>query len=133
MGFSRQKYWSGLPCPPPGDLPDPGIEPGPPVSQADYLPPGKPSILVYSPLVFFPIQMSFGGGLKDRERVLLNWGVVGDFPQLLKDSFFKQTFIICIKVVYAHIEKKRNCCQRFQDRDHLISCSPQSHPTKQPL
>ena len=27
MGFSRQKYWSGLPCPPPGDLPKPGIEP----------------------------------------------------------------------------------------------------------
>ena len=26
-GFSRQKYWSGLPCPPPGDLPNPGIEP----------------------------------------------------------------------------------------------------------
>ena len=27
MGFSRQEHWSGLPCPPPGDLPDPGIEP----------------------------------------------------------------------------------------------------------
>ena len=27
MGFSRQEYWSGLPCPPPGDLPDSGIEP----------------------------------------------------------------------------------------------------------
>ena len=27
MGFSRQEYWSGLPCPPPGDLPDPGVEP----------------------------------------------------------------------------------------------------------
>ena len=27
VGFSRQEYWSGLPCPPPGDLPDPGIEP----------------------------------------------------------------------------------------------------------
>ena len=27
MGFSRQEYWSGLPCPPPRDLPDPGIEP----------------------------------------------------------------------------------------------------------
>ena len=27
MGFSRQKYWSGLPCPPPGDLPDPEVEP----------------------------------------------------------------------------------------------------------
>ena len=28
MGFSRQEYWSGLPCPPPRDLPDPGIKPG---------------------------------------------------------------------------------------------------------
>ena len=27
MGFARQEYWSGLPCPPPGDLPDPGIKP----------------------------------------------------------------------------------------------------------
>ena len=27
MGFSRHEYWSGLSCPPPGDLPDPGIEP----------------------------------------------------------------------------------------------------------
>ena len=27
MGFFRQEYWSGLPCPPPGDLPDPRIEP----------------------------------------------------------------------------------------------------------
>ena len=27
LGFSRQEYWSGLPCPPPGDLPDPGVEP----------------------------------------------------------------------------------------------------------
>ena len=27
MGFSRQEYWNGLPCPPPGDLPDPRIEP----------------------------------------------------------------------------------------------------------
>ena len=32
--ISRQEYWSGLPCPPPGDLPDPGIEPTSPVSPA---------------------------------------------------------------------------------------------------
>ena len=31
-GFSRQEYWSGLPCPPPGDLPDPGTEPKSPMS-----------------------------------------------------------------------------------------------------
>ena len=45
MGFSRQGYWSGLPFPSPGDLPDPGIEPSSPVMQADALtsePPGKP-------------------------------------------------------------------------------------------
>ena len=29
VGFSRQEYWSGLPCPPPGDLPDPGVSPQP--------------------------------------------------------------------------------------------------------
>ena len=47
MGFSRQEYWSGLPFPSPGDRPDPGIEPGSPILQADTStsePPGKPSI-----------------------------------------------------------------------------------------
>ena len=38
MGFSRQEYWSGLPCPLPGDLPNLGIKPGSPALQADSLP-----------------------------------------------------------------------------------------------
>ena len=45
MGFSRQKYWSVLPCPPPGDLPNSGIKTRSPTFQADSLlsePPGKP-------------------------------------------------------------------------------------------
>ena len=45
MGISRQEYWSGLPFPSPGDLPDPGIELGSPALQTDALPsepPGKP-------------------------------------------------------------------------------------------
>ena len=37
MGFSRQEYWSGLPFPSPGDLPDPGIKPGSPALEADAL------------------------------------------------------------------------------------------------
>ena len=37
MGFSRQEYWSGLPFPSPGDLPDPGIEPGSPSLYMDSL------------------------------------------------------------------------------------------------
>ena len=45
LGFSKQEYWSGLPCPPPGDLPNPGIEPRSLAPQVDSLPsepPGKP-------------------------------------------------------------------------------------------
>ena len=44
-GFSRQEYWSGLPSPPPADLPKPGIQPRSPTLQADSLPSepsGKP-------------------------------------------------------------------------------------------
>jgi len=47
MGFSRQDYWSGLPLPSPGDLPNPGIKLWSPALQADALnsePPGKPYI-----------------------------------------------------------------------------------------
>ena len=43
--FSRQKYWSGVPLPSPGDLSEPGIKPGSPALEADALtsePPGKP-------------------------------------------------------------------------------------------
>ena len=53
MGFSRQEYWSGLPFPSPGDLPNPGIEPRSPAMQEDSLPselPGKYS----SRICFFP-------------------------------------------------------------------------------
>ena len=47
MGFSREDYWSGLPCPPPGDLPDPGLELGSTALQVDGFifpdgPSGKP-------------------------------------------------------------------------------------------
>ena len=51
MGFSRQEYWSELPFPSPGDLPNPGIEPGSPTLQADALPsepPGKPNTYPHS-------------------------------------------------------------------------------------
>ena len=65
MGFSRQEYWSGLPFRSPGDLPDPGIEPGSPALQADALtsePPRKP--------LGFPRSLS----------KLSNWEVVFRFP-----------------------------------------------------
>ena len=43
MEFSRQEYWNGLPFPSPGDLPDPGIEPGSPALQANALPSEPPT------------------------------------------------------------------------------------------
>ena len=49
MGFSKYEYWSGLPCPSPGDHPNPGIKPRSPTLQADSLPfqlPRKPSYTV---------------------------------------------------------------------------------------
>ena len=50
LGFSRQEYWSGLPFPSPGDLPNPGIKPVSPVLQADTLPsePQGKSVHIYS-------------------------------------------------------------------------------------
>ena len=53
MGFSRQEYWSGLPCPPPGELPNPGTEPTSPASpavQVESLPTeplGKPKDIIH--------------------------------------------------------------------------------------
>ena len=51
MGFPRQEYWSRLPFPSPGDLSDPGIEPGSPALQADSL----------------PTELRLGGSLKMRQ------------------------------------------------------------------
>ena len=46
-GILQEEYCSGLPFPSPGDLPDPGIEPGSPILQADSLPPVPPWLLVH--------------------------------------------------------------------------------------
>ena len=54
MEFSRQGYWSGLPLPSPGDLPDPGIEPQSPSLQADALPP-EPTV------IFCQVEISSNG------------------------------------------------------------------------
>ena len=51
-GFSRQEYWSGLPCPPPGNLPNPGIKPRFPKLQADSL------LELYAFILFEFISMS---------------------------------------------------------------------------
>ena len=51
MGFSRQEYWSGLPFPSPGDLPNPGIEPRSPALQADALTSESPHLIAFTKAV----------------------------------------------------------------------------------
>ena len=56
-GFPRQEYWSGLPCPPPGDLPDPGIEPASPAAAGGFFTRaacGNPTASVHSANTFLP-------------------------------------------------------------------------------
>ena len=57
MGFSRQEYWSGLPFPSPGDLPDPGTEPRSPSLQADALPSSYLIPLFF--IIAFHFQISY--------------------------------------------------------------------------
>ena len=60
LGFSKQEYWSGLPFPSPGDLPNPGIEPGSPILQADALPSeplGKSIIVLLLTLITYKFAL----------------------------------------------------------------------------
>ena len=62
MGFSRQEYWSGLPFPSPGDLPNPGIEPRSLALQADFLPsepPGKTYVMYILAPIFVVVVVFF--------------------------------------------------------------------------
>ena len=73
MGFSRQEYWSGLPFPSPGDLPDPGIEPGSPALEADALTSEPPGSSIST--------MDFPGG-SDGKVSAYNAGDLGSIPGL---------------------------------------------------
>ena len=77
-GFSRQEYWSGLPCPSPGDLPNPGIEPvslKSPALQAGSLPLAPPGKLTFTGPQDFP-------GGSDGKVSVYNAGDPGSSPGL---------------------------------------------------
>ena len=83
MGFSRQEYWSGLPFPSPGDLPNPGIKPGSPALQANSVPaepPEKPTNTGVGSLFLlqwiFPTQES-NQGLLHCSQILYQWSHQG--------------------------------------------------------
>ena len=81
VGFSRQEYWSGLPFPPPGDLPDPGIKLMPPASGGGFFTTellGKPSIL-YIFLLKFWRQVFKSERERERKKLRLE-NKNGNFP-----------------------------------------------------
>ena len=90
MGFSRQEYWSGLPCPPPGDLPDPGIESSSLLSLAladgffTTAPPWEPTSLYCNSNHFLiPEPISLSGGH-------LNSTKLRNFPPIFLLKCFKR-------------------------------------------
>ena len=95
MEFSRQEYWSGLPFPFPGDLPDPGIEPGSPSLQADALlsePPEAGQVVWYSHLLknfpqFIVIHRVKGFGIVNKAEIAV-------FLDSLAFSMIQQVFAI---------------------------------------
>ena len=78
-GFCRQEYWNGLPCPPPGDLPNPGIEPRSTPLQVDSLPSellGKPQLFIQSLTCFLThIQVS-----QETSKVVWYFYLFKNFP-----------------------------------------------------
>ena len=106
MGFIRQGYWSGLPCSPPGDLPNPGIQPRSPTLQAYSLPnepPGRPRNTGVGSLSLlqgiFPIQ-ELNWGLLHCRRIpyqLSYWGspLLFKFRILKWQTVFK-FLVLCI-------------------------------------
>ena len=93
MEFSKQEYWSGLPCPTPGDLPEPGIElmsPAAPALQADFL-----------PLSHWGSPRTSLDGYKVRELI----GNRTAIPETLK-VFFRLKKKRALAVTQSHMKKK---------------------------
>ena len=123
MEFSRQEYWSGLPFPPPGDLPDSGIEPTSPALQVDSLPlshlgsPGRGDRIILIILVFrkhipnatFMPALSQVSDVKKGQRF-----TDGIHPPCLEGSlahsiFIQQTFTEHCRVCTKHF----NCTELY--------------------
>ena len=121
MEFSRQEYWSGLPFPSPGYLPNPGIEPGSPALQADVLPSEPPKKSIMEKVVFQQ-------WMKGRQKVWVSGGGIPKRFGSMSDEvvwgwLFTQTNI-WPQVGSDHpIQSKP---PYFRSGTCLILCSPES-------
>ena len=107
MEFSRQEYWSGQPFPPPGDLPDPGVEPRSPALQADALrsePPGEPKPLRVCVCVCVSVCMCVSHSVVSNS--VTPWTVAPQVP--LSKEFSRQEYWSGLPFPYPYSPIKRN-------------------------
>ena len=99
-GFSRQEYWSGLPCPSPGDLPSLGTECGSPTLQADSLPsepPGKPNVKLYKPLLKNNLTLSILAA--DSDHLLLSALFYRNVIYVIYGKLFSQWYLWMLLII----------------------------------
>ena len=108
VGFSRQEYWSGLPHPPPGDLPNPGIKPRSSTLQVDSLPsepPGKPKNTgVSSPSLLhgiFPTQ-KLNQSLLHCRQILYQLSYLGGSNILLREETSPSNLASCSQQIQSN-------------------------------
>ena len=145
MEFSRQEYWNGLPCPPLGDLPNPGTEPGSPELQVDSLPaelPEKPwstayyytillismsSIVTMGKVKFREIKKLAQSHIVNKYRVRIHWSLV----ILVPGSKLLTTILFCLCFCYKY--QKHNSKLKFKfysphktitNKDFIVISSP---------
>ena len=114
-GFSRQGYWSGLPCPTPGDRLNPGIGPRSPTLQADSLLselPGKPMFLIYIFFIFSLILFLIWIALKIVSFCSLTFSIASFIFKYVKLSIscvlwslipISKTFMGCILLSFLFV------------------------------
>ena len=123
MGFSRQGCWSGLPFPSPGNLSDPGIEPGSPALQANALPSDSPGN------IFLKLLMKTANTPSQRPRCTENLGGLGCFVlsiQCCADCYSFQSGPEQILPLY---EKDPGCISNSHLKEKKFSSVAQSRPT----
>ena len=136
MGFSRQEYWSGLPCPPLGHLPNPGVKPGSPTLQADSLPsepPGKSKNTGVGSLSLlqgiFPTQ-ELNRGLLNCREILFELSYQGrphSLCMLSNEKHFMnkhKSWGVCFYFIYLYCIEEALFCQLvkfFQQQEEPIN------------
>ena len=111
--FSRQEYWSGLPFPSPGDLPNPGIEPGCPALQADALP-SEPPIGKFNQLLIRQEESGDKGGTVKKNVSAALGNVLVSHQGIHTTSLSSFT----VKQFYTEIHTRW---------EKLTACCPQAH------